>query len=49
MNVIGLPSWLSGKESHLPMQETRLQSRSGKVPHAVEQPGPCTAAIESGL
>ena len=34
---------------HLPMQETRFDPWSGKIPHAAEQPSLCTTTIEPVL
>ena len=34
---MGLPWWLSGRESALPMQETQVLSLIGKIPHAMER------------
>ena len=45
----GLPWWLSGKESACQCRRPRLDSWSGKIPHAMEQLSPCTTTIEPTL
>ena len=47
--VLGLPWWLSGKESTYPCKRHGFNPWSGKIPHPVEQLSPSTATIEPVL
>ena len=42
----GLPSWRSGWESACQCRGHGFEPWSGKIPHAVEQPGPCATTTE---
>ena len=42
MPFLGLPWWLSGKESACQCRIHRFNPWSGKIPHAVEQLSPCS-------
>ena len=46
---IGLPWWLSGKESNHQRRRLRLDPWSGRIPHAAEQLSPCATTIEPVL
>ena len=46
---LGLPRWLSGKESTCQCRRHRLDLWSRKIPHAVEQLSPCATTIEPVL
>ena len=46
---IGLPWWLSGKESTCHCRRHKVDPWSGKIPRAVEQLSPCATTIESVL
>ena len=46
---IGLPWWLSGKESACWYRRHRFDPQSRKSPHAVENLSPCATATESVL
>ena len=41
----GLPWWLSGEESACQGRRHTLDPRSGRIPRAAEQWGPCTTGI----
>ena len=45
----GLPWWLSSKESTWQWGRHGSNPWSGKIPHAMEQPRPCTTTTESVL
>ena len=45
-NTTGLPWWLSGWESACQCRGHGFEPWSGKIPHAVEQLGPCTTTTE---
>ena len=42
----GLPLWYSGWESACQCRRHEFNSLYGKIPHAVEQPSPCTTTTE---
>ena len=46
---MGLPWWLSGKESFCQCRRHWFEPWSGKIPHAAEQLSPCTITLKSGL
>ena len=46
LGCVGLPWWLSGKESACHCRKHRFEPWSRKIPHATEPPSPCTTAIE---
>ena len=46
---IGLPWWRSGWESACQCREHRLESWSGKIPHAMEQLSLCATTTEPAL
>ena len=46
---MGLPWWLSGKESSCHCRRAGLDPWSGKIPHAMQQLSPSATAIELGL
>ena len=43
---LGLPWWLSGKESTWQCRRHGFDPRSGRIPHTEEQLSPCTTAPE---
>ena len=43
---LGLPWWLSGKESTCQCGRHRFYPSSGKIPHAEEQLSPCATTVE---
>ena len=47
-NILGLPCWLSGKESTCQCRRHRFNPWSRKIPHAAEQLSPCTTTTEPG-
>ena len=46
---MGLPWWLSGKESVLQCKRHRFDPWSGKIPHAAENLSSCTTTAEQSL
>ena len=48
-NILGLPWYLSGKESACQCRKHEFNPRSGKIPQAAEQLGPGATAIEPVL
>ena len=49
ISCLGLPWWLSGKESACQCRGHRFKLWSRETPHAVEQLNPCAAATEPVL
>ena len=47
--VLGLPWWLSGKESACQYRRCGFDPRSRKIPHVKEQLNPCTTTVEPKL
>ena len=48
-NSLGLPWWLSDKESACQCRRHRFDPWSGKIPHASEQLTPCTTTPDPAL
>ena len=48
-NTLGLPCWHSGWESACQCRGHGFEPWSGRIPHAVEQLGPCATATEAAL
>ena len=46
---LGLPWWCSGWESACQCRGHGFEPRSGRIPHAVEQLGPCATTAEAAL
>ena len=44
--TLGLPQWLSGKESTYQCRGHRFHPRSREIPHAEEQLSPCATTTE---
>ena len=47
--IVGLPGWLSGKESACWCRRLGFDPWSGKIPHATEQLSPCPTTTEPVL